>query len=130
MTLSTSPTIAPTTRRTAEAHTSQATVNQKAKVPIVTATSMMMTALHAAGELPWPGSEPADTILLGVVGGMEDTLPVIGRVIAVAQRIPVDDRVARAVRRFETQGLIFARRARPAPEGRQQPEPDKEAQHA
>jgi hypothetical protein len=29
------------------------------------ATGMMMTAVHAAGELPWPGIVPADTFLLG-----------------------------------------------------------------
>ena len=39
--------------------------NQKANVPIANAMSMMMTAVHAAGELPWPGMVPADTILLG-----------------------------------------------------------------
>jgi hypothetical protein len=34
-------------------------------VPMMKATTMMMTVVHAAGELPWPATEPADTILLG-----------------------------------------------------------------
>ena len=35
--------------------------SQKARVPIAKATSMIMTAVHAAGEFPWPGS---DSILI------------------------------------------------------------------
>jgi hypothetical protein len=51
------PTIAPTTTSPAEATTSHATSKKKATVPMANPTNMMMTAVQAAGEFPWPGSD-------------------------------------------------------------------------
>ena len=46
------PTSSPTTTSAAEAHTSHAQSRKKATVPMVNATSMIVTAVHAAGECP------------------------------------------------------------------------------
>src|SRR5690606_22855691 len=50
------PTIGPRTKSTAAATMSQSCEKNSATVPTASATSMMRTAVQAAGECPWPGS--------------------------------------------------------------------------
>src|SRR5215218_7019179 len=54
----------PTTRSPAAAHTSHCTSKKNAIVPIVMATSMIVTEVHAAGECPWPGSAVSMLMML------------------------------------------------------------------
>src|SRR4051794_3790358 len=56
--------MAPTTRSPADAQTSHGRSRKNATVPMVTAMSMMMTEVHAAGECPWPGSACSVLMLL------------------------------------------------------------------
>src|SRR5215218_6450650 len=88
----------PTTRSPAAAHTSHCTSKKNAIVPIVMATSMIVTEVHAAGECPWPGSAVSMLMMLLRAGfswaslAVRLTVAFVGGVVAAAQPVPVVDR--------------------------------------
>src|SRR5882757_193970 len=96
--------MAPTTTSPAKLQTSHGTSNQKANVPPAIATSMMITATQAAGELPSPGSvssataAPSDRVDASLAGQAGPSRCNTGRdgsalrrILALAQRVPLLD---------------------------------------